>query len=436
MKKSFLFFSLLVITASLIGAQTVYRSEVVAATSVDQAEIDRLKAEIETVQNELKQRKEETDKLQKESDVYAKEIEQKQREQNSLENQLQIIARQIDSAQVNNLKTQGQIRIKELEIQRLQAENEELDIQVNNQRQVLASYVRALDRNDRKSPLYGILVHKSLTDFFDQQKTIADLQESIKGLLEDLERTLQETALRQEYAAQKRDSLERLTEKLQTQKRTYEEQESVKSILLEQTEQSEEKFQQLLAQVKDEQAALSSTVQSLEQTARAKLNELTAKLPPEQQQEAMLQDSGPLSWPFGGGRCRRISAYFQDPTHPYRNLFRHSGIDMPCPAGTPVLATADGIVGVARNVGWITSGNRRYPAYNYVLLAHTDISTVYGHLSRVTVSQGQFVKRGDVIGMSGGIPGTEGAGTFTTGAHLHFEVRINGLPTNPLPYLQ
>jgi len=99
----------------------------------------------------------------------------------------------------------------------------------------------------------------------------------------------------------------------------------------------------------------------------------------------------------------------------------HSGVDIPGPVGTPVYATADGVVGRS---GWVGAYG------NLVELEHgRGLQTRYGHLSKITVAPGTRVTRGQLIGLMGSTG-------RSTGSHLHYEVRIDGRAVNPLPFLQ
>ena len=99
----------------------------------------------------------------------------------------------------------------------------------------------------------------------------------------------------------------------------------------------------------------------------------------------------------------------------------HKGVDLAGPVGTPIHATADGVIGRA---DWFSSYGL------YVAIEHGgSLETRYGHMSRLNVAAGQLVHKGDVIGYIG----TTGR---STGPHLHYEVRIAGEAVNPVPYLQ
>ena len=99
----------------------------------------------------------------------------------------------------------------------------------------------------------------------------------------------------------------------------------------------------------------------------------------------------------------------------------HAGVDIPGPLGTPVYATADGIVARAERAGGYG---------NLIEVNHgKGIATRYGHLSKIIVHDSQRVKRGQLIGLMGSTG-------RSTGSHLHYEVRIDGSAVNPAPYLQ
>lgn len=118
----------------------------------------------------------------------------------------------------------------------------------------------------------------------------------------------------------------------------------------------------------------------------------------------------------------RLSSNYGMRTHPVLGGRRaHKGVDLASPVGTPIHATADGVVSKAQ---WFSSYGL------YVSIEHGgEIETRYGHMSRLNVAAGQQVHKGDIIGFVG-------ATGRATGPHLHYEVRVNGEAVNPLPYMQ
>ena len=128
---------------------------------------------------------------------------------------------------------------------------------------------------------------------------------------------------------------------------------------------------------------------------------------------------GTLAWPVPG--YTRISSEYGMRVHPITGVYKlHTGTDIVAPIGADFIAANDGIVTKAEMT----------PAYgNMVIIDHGGgISTLYAHGSQILVQVGQTVKRGDPV-LKVGSTG------YSTGAHAHFEVRINGVTTNPIPYI-
>jgi murein DD-endopeptidase MepM/ murein hydrolase activator NlpD len=126
------------------------------------------------------------------------------------------------------------------------------------------------------------------------------------------------------------------------------------------------------------------------------------------------EPQGGISQPFGPS-----TYWFEPPYGAYPHF--HTGIDLVEPFGAPIYAADDGIVAL---VGSSSGGYG-----NYVVIAHAGgLNTLYGHLSTALVAVGQAVTQGTVVGL-------EGSTGNSTGAHLHFELRINQTPINPAPYL-
>ena len=141
------------------------------------------------------------------------------------------------------------------------------------------------------------------------------------------------------------------------------------------------------------------------------------------QWKALDQASGarasvPSRRPIDNFRYTSAFGIRSDPFH--RTAAMHAGVDLAAPTGTPVHATANGVVSRAEVA----------PGYgNLVQINHgASIQTRYGHLSRIFVTLGQRVRRGEVIALVGSTG-------RSTGSHLHYEVRIADQSINPLPYM-
>lgn len=121
-----------------------------------------------------------------------------------------------------------------------------------------------------------------------------------------------------------------------------------------------------------------------------------------------------ITQPFGP-----TSLVLEPPLGQYKHF--HTGIDLAAPMGTPVHAAAEGVV--------VAVGHSPYGYGNYVIVGHGGgIATLYAHLLQTNVNVGDRVARSQVVGL-------EGSSGLSTGAHVHFELRVNDAVTDPMPYL-
>lgn len=145
---------------------------------------------------------------------------------------------------------------------------------------------------------------------------------------------------------------------------------------------------------------LFASLQRLDGGAKASNNNIPTGRPV--QKLSLTSNFGVRSDPFNGGARM------------------HKGIDIPGPKGTPIYATADGIVSRA---GWASGYG------NLVQISHGGgIETRYGHMSKLIVAPNSFVHRGQLIGLMGSTG-------RSTGSHLHYEVRVEGQAINPMPFV-
>lgn len=381
--------------------------------SAEETDVPVVSEVINELHDEIAEKKTYVDQLNRKIDDYRAQIEQKQQESATLQNEMDILTNRIAASELEVEVLNEEIDTVNLEIKAIDSQIAEAMIELERQKDMIKAILQEMQVADNYSALDLVFAEDSFSALFDQlqylQNINAELKNSVQQL-KDAKGQLEQQRLDKETHV---SSLEALETKLEQKIALLDEERSAKEVLLAQTQASEATFATLLYELREEQFYIEDQIASLQSDYEQKLYESDA-----------LGDLSVLSWPFIPPKG--LSATFHDPTYPYRKLFEHPGIDLPTAVGTPVGSAAPGYV------AWTRQGTQYG---NYVMVIHVDgIATLYAHLSKISVEADQFVARGETIGLSGGRPGMPGAG-LSTGPHLHFEVRKDGIPVNPLDYL-
>lgn len=367
---------------------------------------------IADLNRQIDEQREKIDQLADQIDTYQNNIKSARNEAASLQNQIYILDNQIAKINLDIQAKEEEITTTELEIEKVELEITENELFISKDKEKLAAFIRRLDQYDEQDYLSVLLSNDSFSEFFDQIKYLEGIQEDLQKTLNRVQELVDKLNKQKEELNDKRDNLSELLNKLEQEKLALGGTKQTKNYLILETQQSENKYQDLMAELRQEQLAVNSQVAALERRLREELEKRG-----EDEQFNSFGDAS-LIWPVVNPI---ITSYFHDPDYPFRHLFEHSGVDMGMDSGTPVRATEAGYV--AR----VSTGTRWYG--NYIMIIHNNnLATLYAHLSNINVSTDQYVSRGQTIAGSGNTG-------FSTGPHLHFEVRSNGIPVNPLSYL-
>lgn len=362
---------------------------------------------IEIINDEIAQRKARSEEINDRIQVFKKQISQKEQEKATLAGELDLLDNRIAKTELDIAYTQEEIKLIDAQLAQLQIQIDAAEASLFQNQERLRSLLQKMQVADKDVFLELLFGSDSVHTVFD---SITQLETVSSELKQSLEKTRQEKTylvLARETDVQKRTQLTVLQTQLESRKQQLDQEVASQLALLAITQRSEQQFKALLEELRQEQLSITFDIQRLQDKIQKALA-----------QQDDQGDASVLSWPVDVDRG--ISAYFHDPTYPYRHLFEHSGIDIPVRSGTPITSPAPGYI------AWTRKGT----SYgNYIMVIHPGgLATLYAHLSSFNVKPDQFVRRGDVIGYSGNTG-------LSTGPHLHFEVRKEGIPTNPLDYL-
>lgn len=376
--------------------------------------------EVDTLQKKIQEKRSRVEQLEKSIAEYKEKIKQKQLESVSLSNQLSILDNRITEVQLDIESTENTLTALQYEIERDSLLISQKEENIAKQKNMIGEMLRTIHYNDNQDYLEIAANYDNFSDFYNQVQYLKTVEGNIYTSLNALRLAKEELEKQRTELDKRKGSYQEVKVALEDKKTDFKEEVYLKEDLLEETHQSEVTYKTLLSTLKSQHQQIEGEIMGIEKEVRKKLSE-------DDKLKNVEEDGTSLfSWPVPS---KKITAYFHDPDYPYRHVFEHSGLDIRASQGTPIKAVGSGYVAQAKRCSSSS-------CYSYTMIVHANgLSTLYGHMSSIAVKTDQFVTRGDIIGYSGGTPGTVGAGPFVTGAHLHFEVRKNGIPINPVQFL-
>jgi murein DD-endopeptidase MepM/ murein hydrolase activator NlpD len=387
----------------------------------------------------LQQLNQQKTELQKAIDAKKKEAEAKKKEADAkaalhaqLQNTVKKLDGDINATQGRIDQTSGEIDGAQQAISdqmsKIALKEGEID---KKKEQVHESAAESYIAQGSSSPFFAILSEDRISAGLDRLADLENLSDKLIHDAEDLDRERQDLLGYKAQLEQKQQELETQKTQLAAYQRALDSQKSQKVVL------ADEAKQQQIQLAGQAQAAIKSADDLKKQFATISAEAAAMQRKGGSKAVASaVRDSAPpssygLIWPIGGV----ITTYFGGNT-PFQNF--HTGFDIAGPAGDPVKAAASGTVTLATKMccsDYSNTVDKSYGYGNYIMIKHDNgLVTLYGHLMDMVVSPGDHVERGQTIGYRGGALGMSGAG-WSTGAHLHFEVRDAQGPDDPGKYL-
>lgn len=330
--------------------------------------------------------------------------------------QLHAIQRDLDTATAELKQVQAERIQLDKDITKTEAELKEAQARLQSREKVFYKRVRDIYINGRLSYLDVVVGSKDFSDFANRMEMLKRILQSDMDLINTIKTEREEIASKKAKLEEDRAKVLELEKVAQEKQNVINQKKAERQAVLERAmndrDTAERAYNELMA-------SSASITAMLQQRAAERAAAAAAAA-------SQGGGGGGATWVQGSGQLAApvvapITSDFGWRIHPIYGTRRlHAGTDFGVDEGTPVHA-ADG--GVVVEAGWVSG-------YGYtVIIDHGNgMSTLYAHNSEVAVSPGQTVSKGQVVSYSGNTGGS-------TGPHLHFEVRINGKPTDPMGYL-
>lgn len=351
------------------------------------ASIEELRQRREQIEQEREQVEQERDRIQSIQQTTEARLE-------GLEDQISATAQEIQ-------RNETALQTAEQRLQSLQNELAAAEDQFQQQQRATIARLQFLQRQQGSQGWAVLLQSENINEFLERRSQLRRVYSSDRQFLDHLKAITEEIQQRRSDVERQKNEIALITQQLQVQKAEY--------------EARAESEKELVARLNSDRQALEAAEERLAQDS----NEIAALIRDRinTSRGVIIQGTGVFSLPTAG----RLTSNFGYRIHPILGYRRfHAGIDFGAPHGSAIRAADSGVVIFA---GWYGGYGRS------VIIDHGGgLTTLYAHASQIYVAEGERVERGQAIAAIGSTG-------LSTGPHLHFEVRRNGNPVNPLEYL-
>lgn len=342
--------------------------------------------------------------LQKQIDQYSTLLNSTSKEAQTLKNALANLELTQKKLQANLALTNQNISKANLTLTQLNSDIAQAETDISATSQAIAEGIRQMDQAESQSAIEDLLQNKSMSDALDYINGVYSLQAKMKLKFEDLNDLHDLLSAKKDQATGEKAKLVSYQKTLSDQQKVALAAQQEKDALLTATKNKESTYKAILADKVKQQEESQKELNDYE-------SQLKIIIDPNSVPSAR---HSVLSWPLDKITVTQFFGYTPDAAKLYKTTAKHNGVDFRASIGTPVKAALSGTVTDTEP----TKSRAGCQYGRYVLIKHPNgLSTIYGHLSVVSVKPGDTVTTGDIIGYSGDTG-------FATGPHLHFGLYV------------
>ncbi len=312
--------------------------------------------------------------------------------------------RRLETTQNNLVATQKECERKQNQLNRMKVQKSIAEVEYVKIYDGIKTRIQQIYKTQRKGFLELLLTSSDVNMFFDRLHYESIIMKEDYKRMQEARRKAEEIARLEQAISVEQQSLDKSRRTLIAQQKAIKSDIAYNKKMINKLRTNRAFYERSEDELARQSASLEAMIANRSPSMSSDIKVTTGFIRP---------CGGPITSPFGYR------------THPIFNTRKfHSGVDIGAPMNTPIKASNTGRVIMA---GWY-GGYGKVVIIDHGVVRGQPITTLYGHMNSIAVSQGQQVKQGQIIGRVG----TTG---YSTGPHCHFEVRVKGQPRNPLNYI-